>query len=243
MQTVDSKFTPAFAQCEKHGTWQQNTIVDGVERWHAICPRCSREAISRSLVARASIPLRFQDRRFDNYIATTPNQQAALNLARQYADQFEDVARDGRCLLLLGQPGTGKTHLAAAIAHQIMQCGFSALFVHAYELVSAIRSTWSNSSSRTEDQVVRDFVTVDLLIVDEVGVQYGKEAELIEIFKVLNGRYERVRPVTVISNLNLEGVEQALGVRVLDRLRENGGRVVVFDWESHRARAEPKEKQ
>ena len=74
----------------------------------------------------------------------------------------------------------------------------------------------------------------DLLILDEVGVQFGSDTEKLILFDVLNERYEKRRPTLVLSNLSLPDVEQYLGERIFDRLREDGGEAVVFDWESHR---------
>lgn len=54
------------------------------------------------------------------------------------------------------------------------------------------------------------------------------------LFDVLNERYERRKPTLMLSNLTAQEVAAYLGERVMDRLREDGGRVIVFDWESHR---------
>lgn len=79
-------------------------------------------------------------------------------------------------------------------------------------------------------------VEPDLLILDEVGVQHGSDTEKLILFEIINGRYEAARPTIVISNLDAAGLEQFLGERAFDRLREGGGRLVVFDWESHRGK-------
>jgi DNA replication protein DnaC len=77
---------------------------------------------------------------------------------------------------------------------------------------------------------------MDLLILDEIGVQFGSETERNLLFDVLNERYEDCKPTLLLSNLPKQDVAKYLGERVMDRLREDGGRVVVFDWESHRGR-------
>lgn len=84
----------------------------------------------------------------------------------------------------------------------------------------------------------------DLLILDEVGVQFGSDTERLLLFDILNERYERRRPTILMSNLALDdaeeggrvvpGIKSYLGERVFDRLREDGGQSVVFDWPSHR---------
>ena len=55
-----------------------------------------------------------------DYLAESPKQRKALDTCQEYADNFRAHFEAGRCLLLLGKPGTGKTHLAAAIAGQVM---------------------------------------------------------------------------------------------------------------------------
>jgi DNA replication protein DnaC len=78
---------------------------------------------------------------------------------------------------------------------------------------------------------------VDLLILDEVGVQFGSDFEKNLLFEVLNSRYESRRPSVILSNLSQPEVQNYLGERVVDRIREDGGRVMTFDWASHRRTA------
>ena len=54
------------------------------------------------------------------------------------------------------------------------------------------------------------------------------------LFDILNERYEKRRPTLLLSNLTLPDVQLYLGERVFDRLREDDGEVVVFDWQSWR---------
>ena len=74
----------------------------------------------------------------------------------------------------------------------------------------------------------------DLLIIDEIGVQFGSEFEKNLIFDILNERYENRRPTLLLSNLTVPEVRAFLGERIYDRLKEDGGRCVSFDWQSHR---------
>lgn len=54
---------------------------------------------------------------------------------------------------------------------------------------------------------------------------------------MLNERYEKRRPTLMLSNLGLDDVRAFLGDRIFDRLREDGGESIVFDWESYRGKA------
>lgn len=93
----------------------------------------------------------------------------------------------------------------------------------------------SFSSDVTESQVIADFAGYDLLIIDEVGVQTGTDAESKALFDVFNERYQNLKPTVLISNLDAAGFVQAVGRRIADRVKEDGGEILSFDWESHRA--------
>jgi DNA replication protein DnaC len=75
--------------------------------------------------------------------------------------------------------------------------------------------------------------SVGLLVMDEVGVQYGTDAEKVLLFDVINRRYQDVMPTILLTNLDKAGLREYLGDRAFDRIRENG-LLVPFVWESHR---------
>ena len=186
------------------------------------------------LFSRAGIPPRFSDRSFANYIATNQGQKIALSVCKAYADKWTDKRPEGASLVLTGAPGTGKTHLACAIASEIMQTHLAAtLFMTVSAMLRSIKSTYRKDSERTEQEAISALNQPDLLILDEVGVQVGSEHEKLLMFEVLNERYQQMRPTILISNLAVDELEEFLGHRVMDRYRECGS-VLAFDWQSHR---------
>lgn len=98
-----------------------------------------------------------------------------------------------------------------------------------------IRESKSYGNDVTESQVISDFAGYDLLIIDEVGMQSGTEAESRALFDVFNERYQQMKPTVLISNLDVAGFVQAVGKRISDRVKEDGGEILSFDWNSYRA--------
>jgi DNA replication protein DnaC len=239
--------------CEAHGEYESACFVLGGEpRWSA-CPACDQErmqidnrelsrrltreieeAKQREMLGRAAIPKRFSARTLDNYVAEIEGQQKALNSARRYVECWEENRARGTSLIYCGNPGTGKTHLAIGIAKELMQQGHTALFARVIEMAAAVKETYTKGSAQTERQVLRSFARPDLLILDEVGQQHGSDTERMILSEVINARYEDCKPTILISNLSLTGLREYLDPRAEDRLREGGGRVVVFDWASKR---------
>jgi DNA replication protein DnaC len=98
-----------------------------------------------------------------------------------------------------------------------------------------VRNTWRKDSEKTETQVLQMLASIDLLVMDEIGVQYGTDAEQVTLFDIIDKRYRDMMPTILLTNLNAKLMREFLGDRSYDRLRE-GGLWVPFDWESHRGR-------
>lgn len=243
------------ANCEKHGEYTAKLFKfpsnpDPV--WSG-CHECEQEKIKQedrqiaianqkaqeqmrvnAIMGRAAIPKRFLDRNLSNFKVLNEGQQKALNAATRYAKEWESNFNDGRCLIMLGKPGTGKTHLAIGIAREIMETGYTAMFCRAHEAISTITETYSRDSAKTERQALDEFRKPDLLIIDEVGRQRGTDNERMMLFEIINRRYDDEKPTLLISNLNIEGLRGYIDAATEDRLRERDGRVITFDWPSMR---------
>ena len=227
---------PQYRECARHGRYPISMVDerDVIRYLSPVCPVCAAEHASRRLMESAAIPSRYIDCGFHNYVVEVPGQQTALDVCRDYADHFEERARNGSCLILCGNPGTGKNHLASAIARTVLSMGHSVIFATAYEIIARIRQTWQRGiGNSTELEVIRGFAEAGLLIIDEVGKTFGSDGERVHLFEVIDHRYRDLKPTLILSNERIEGVEKYLGPAAFDRLCQNGG-LLLFDWQSYR---------
>lgn len=196
--------------------------------------RCQFRIVQQSS---ARIPKRFGQKTFADFVVSNPAQQIALEACTDYVDNFSKHRREGRCMLLLGKVGTGKTHLAIASAnHLINECMVKAVYRTVGTLISEIRATFNERSGESEAHILREVIGADLLVLDEVGATKQSEFELATLFSIINGRYEQCRPTIIVSNLSPAELNDAIGARCVDRIRENGCIGVAFEWESQRGK-------
>jgi len=242
-----ANFKPFSSECAEpgHGTFTVMTWKGRASE----CPKCrtsreeeerrhreeaeSRERHERALDA-AGLVGRYRDATFGTYVAKLPKQRTVVKACIEFADNFSSVQAGG--LWLLGPAGVGKSHLGASIAQAVMfQRDQRAIVVTAREIIRTIRSTWHRDARETEGDAIDRFGDVPLLVLDEVGVGFGTDAEIAQLFDVIDLRYQLRRPTVLLSNLNEPQIKAMLGDRLFERLRE-GATVLACNWASHRAK-------
>jgi DNA replication protein DnaC len=189
--------------------------------------RRRRESFDRRL-HNAMISPRFSEKTLENYNATTEGQKKALSLANWFIENHGKVSG----MIFIGKTGTGKNHLACGIIHKIIEQGGTALITTAMKIIRAIKDSWRDHETK-EGDIINLYTQPGLLVIDEIGVQFGSDTEKLYISEIINDRYEAMRPTLLLGNIKLDELIEQLGDRPIDRFRE-GGKIVQFDWESHR---------
>lgn len=165
---------------------------------------------------------RFRERTFDNFVVTTYNRKA-FEVALEYAKNFSHYQKAGEGLFITGGTGTGKTHLAAAIANYLLQNLVTVVFVNITRLLSGIKATFDESSASTEQQLVDELCRVELLVIDDLGKEKPSTWVEEKLYTIVNARYEDYKPIVITSNYSLEDIETRLencGEAIVSRLME-----------------------
>ncbi|ELY9614315.1 ATP-binding protein [Salmonella enterica] len=242
---------PVIANCEKHGEYREYSfliqILNHPERHMCSgCPECLRSELAiveralqhhrvAELLANAGIGRRFERCELENYDAVTIEAGKNRDACQRYAEAWPDHLANGTSMAMIGRCGTGKNHLAVGLAKKIIRLHQSSVLItDVMQINRAVKSTWRANADRTEAEVLGDFISPDLLIIDELGAQTGNISELAILQELINIRYECVLPTIVISNLTLEQLRQGVGDRIVDRVTDGGNNRLIFDWPSYR---------
>lgn len=204
------------AECEKVA---QRAAVDNVDHLTYLLQLLELELLDREKRAAdrrlkaAKFPTIKTLENFDFHARPSVNKVLVSELARcEWIDRREN-------LLLIGNPGTGKSHLATALATQACAKGYRVRFYRTTELVTAlIEARDERGFMRLKNQLTR----LDLLVLDELGYVPASKVGAELLFDVISTAYERTSLI-VTSNLPFESWTEVLGSErltgaTLDRL-------------------------
>lgn len=177
--------------------------------------------IIRSL--KKTIPKKFYNKTFANY--ESKKNQTAWDDCLKYARNFEENMNQGKGLFLTGPVGSGKTHLAVAIAdyiarilkNKVRQNLRSIIFISAVDLLSEIK--YSYESNDTEPTIKR-YENCGLLILDDLGIEKSTEWTHELFYKIIDTRYKDMKPIIITTNLTDNEIKKKLSERIASRIYE-----------------------
>lgn len=131
-------------------------------------------------------------------------------------------------VLIVGPTGTGKSHIAQAIAHCAIRQGFDALWLPQIKLFSELQA--ARAAGRYEKKFA-EFVKFPLLIIDDFGLRPMRSPQDEDFHDLISQRYEHASTL-VTSNLDFNEWGEAfpnrlLAAATLDRLRHNAHRITL----------------
>ncbi|MDG6896506.1 hypothetical protein A6A19_00400 [Actinobacillus delphinicola] len=240
-----NKFNPEIKifDCTIHGKVECQTFFNAA----AFCPLCKMEEerkirkeqddaqnqiIQFVNFEKAGIKKRYLHKEFSDFYADTPRKSQVLNFCKKFTEAFRNT---GENLFLLGNIGTGKTHLACCMAKDLVKQKISTRILPLDEIISEVKDTWNKNSEITERQILNKLITVEVLFIDEVGTEKIDETALRLIRKIIDSRYSEMKSTIIISNFKLESLANLIDQRSISRLCENS-QTIIFNWEDFRLR-------
>jgi DNA replication protein DnaC len=225
-EVVNSYFqsiTKAKSLCEQCGKRPSHND----KKW---CWRCiaawdiQKYAAGPSVAISGVVPERFRTAKMSDFSAAV--QEAISSLG------------DNEDLFLWGQVGVGKSHLVAAAIIERLCSGWNVYRTRFGDMLTHVRSTYQTKADQTEEEVIKEYVKKDLLVIEDIGSTTSKEETDFSVrilTDVLDNRQEHLRPTWLTSNKSLDEIGKTFDARIKSRL--SMGRVLCLQGKDRRVRA------
>ncbi len=166
-----------------------------------------------------TIPLRYRDYTFTDYKCSDNRDRAIVaHMA------------SGRPGILHGANGTGKTMLAYCAIKQQWEKDRYAQYILAADYFDMIKNSFNGGDPL---KVLAEFTEYDYLVVDEIDKKYGTQTEHIYLYRLINERYDAMKPTVLISNSNRADLETVIGISAFSRVAGEG-MIIEFTGKDYR---------
>ena len=160
---------------------------------------------------------KFSDACFENLKATKYNQRN-LKLCKRYATAFDEMLKKAQGLLMWGNPGTGKSYSAAAIANYLLEHKVPVIMTSFTIILKLIDSNKSEEAS-----IARKLGKAKLVIFDDLGAERDTDYAIEKVYNIIDERYRKKLPMILTTNMTLEEMKRETDIRyarIYDRIFE-----------------------
>ena len=148
--------------------------------------------------------------KFENFEVNSNNKKVHQSL-KEYSEKLANsVERKG--LILVGNNGVGKTHLACSIANELIKDGIPIIYGTLINLLAELKNTYDVDNNISEMEIIKLYEKVDLLIIDDLGKEKPSEWGLEKLFTIINSRYENNLPVIITTNYDQNSLINRLSI-------------------------------
>lgn len=189
-----------------------------------------QKAVNR-IFRQSTVNASIKDATVRNYKPKNKDQEKAKSTAIEYVKTFS--TDNPKSLILQGSYGTGKSHLAYAIAKAVKKKGYSVAFMHIPMLMERIKATYNRESIETTDELVKLLSSIDLLVLDDVGVE-NTEHTLNKLFSIVDNRTGKNNIFT--TNFSDKELNQNMNWQRINSRMKHNARTVRMLGDDYRER-------
>jgi DNA replication protein DnaC len=231
----------------KHGCPEEMIALQAHEQRKFITARQQAEIDRRKLIARAGLADLLETYTFDHYTDREewPAASGVRARVKAYAYSIEAGTLHGKPWLVLhGEYGTGKSHLAAAVIHYMVDLGWRECYFRVWtRYINRLQATMDRKRQaddefghETQADILAELTRGAVVAIDDIDKQPASEWTRSKLFDVLNTRYNKIIPTVLTFNTSLADrkIEDYIGRAVLDRIMQHAYDIIEFNGPSYR---------
>lgn len=149
------------------------------------------------------ISKRLKDYSFKNFKVTDVNKKEVA-IAKDYANKCINNEQENG-LIITGNSGVGKTHLAASISNELIEKDKLVLMGRLTSLLDMIKETFKDNS-KSENELIELFSNVDMVVIDDLGTEKISSWALDKLYTIIENRNENKFPIIITTKFDKEGL-------------------------------------
>lgn len=207
----------------KDGEW----ILDPIANSAKPCT-CRESRTYRKILESSGITEAFLERNFNNFIVQSTESKTAKGAAIDYTKRFDEIRKTkGNSIALLGQVGSGKTHLSIAIANELMKRNIGVRYMQYREDITRVKQVANDEISYANE--INKYKSATVLLIDDLykkstfrnrmGHEILNDADARAMFEIINYRYFNNAPIIVSSEYFMSDIlefDEGIGSRIIE---------------------------
>ena len=145
------------------------------------------------------ISKRLKDYKFDNFKVTGTNKKE-VEIAKDYTEKCINYKQENG-LIITGNSGVGKTHLAASISNELIKKDMLVLMGRLTSLLDMIKETFKDNS-KSENELIDLFSNLDMIVIDDLGTEKISQWALDKLYTIIENRNENKLPIIITTRFN-----------------------------------------
>ncbi|MCD7879028.1 MAG: ATP-binding protein, partial [Candidatus Gastranaerophilales bacterium] len=167
-------------------------------------------------------PKLFEGMTFEDYKTTDPDGSKKQNVLNAVINYYNSACLNylyGYNLILIGNPGTGKTMLSSILANMLVRSYFQAKFINIVDMFEEIKATFNNTGKIQTKEYIDNYKNAEYLFIDDLDkkktpTDYVKET----LYAIFNYRVENQLPIVISANSDLTALDKIFDEVIISRL-------------------------
>ena len=185
--------------CEKSiNYWKEIDMKDQEQK-----KRQHYKEIINQFYSQNYISKRLKEYKFDNFKVTDINKKE-VEIAKDYTNKcINNKLENG--LIITGNSGVGKTHLAASISNELIQKDILVLMGRLTSLLDMIKETFKDNS-KSENELIDLFSNLDMIVIDDLGTEKISQWALDKLYTIIENRNENKLPIIITTRFDKQSL-------------------------------------
>lgn len=160
---------------------------------------------------------------FDN---REPLPQAKGQTNREYMESVgrylfgwcRDFSKQGGNIILMGNPGTGKTFLINCVTKELLDRGHSVIYLTSTDLFESLGRSMRDKEDTEEQELAQAIMEAELLVIDDLGTEFINSFTTSRLFYIINQRMVMKKSVIISTNLSFRSMQDTYSDRIVSRI-------------------------